>query len=85
MKSALPSPGILEVDLHGMNRTQAEVTINAKLKKAPASVYRIRVIHGFHGGTALKELVEGYRRHPKVLRIERGLNQGETDLILREL
>ncbi|MCQ2451640.1 MAG: Smr/MutS family protein [Oscillospiraceae bacterium] len=85
MRFSQPSAGIQELDLHGMNRTQAEAAINARLKKAGPSVYRIRVIHGFHGGTALKELAEGYRRHPKVLRIERGLNQGETDLILREL
>ncbi len=25
-----------------------------------------------------------YKNHPKVLRIERGLNPGETDLVLRE-
>ncbi len=69
-----------------MTRTQAIAAIDARLRRADASVYRLRVIHGFHGGTVLRDAVRTrYRTHPKVRRIEIGLNQGETDLILREL
>ena len=51
-----------------------------------ASVYRLKVIHGYHGGTVLRDAVRvRYRNHPKVKRIEVGLNPGETDLVLREL
>lgn len=78
--------GIIEIDIHGMNCTQAQVAIDAKLRRADSSVYRVRVIHGYRGGTALKTMVrEKYASHPKVKRIEIGLNQGETDLVLREL
>ena len=75
-----------EIDVHNMTRTQALTAIDARLRRANASVYRLRVIHGFHGGTVLQEAVRThYRNHPKVRRIEIGLNQGETDLVLREL
>lgn len=75
----------LELDIHGMTRYQAKVAIDAKLKRAGTGVYRIRIIHGFHGGTALRDFVrETYRGNPKVLRIEAGLNQGVTDLVLKE-
>lgn len=78
--------GIVELDIHGMTRYQAKVCIDNQLKKAKKDIYRIRVIHGYQGGTQLRDLVRGdYLRHPKVLRIEIGLNQGCTDLILREL
>lgn len=78
--------GILEINIHTMNRFQAKALIDSKLKKAKSDVYRIRVIHGFHGGTALREMVrKEYRGHPKVKRIEIGINQGETDLVLRDL
>lgn len=78
--------GILELDIHTMNRFQAKTLIDSKLKRAKSDVYRIRVIHGFHGGTALRDMVrKEYKRHPKVLRIEFGINQGETDLVLRDL
>ena len=61
-----------EVDVHGMNRTQAFAAIDAKLRRA--------------GGTVLRDAIRAhYRSNPKVLRIELGLNQGETDLILREI
>ena len=69
-----------------MTRVQAIVAIDAKLRRTNASVYRIRVIHGYHGGTALRdEIREHYKNHPKVKRIEVGLNPGETVLVLREL
>ena len=76
----------LEVDLHGMTKEQAKICLLSKLRKAPRSVYRIRVIHGFHGGTELRDLVRGQiAKDPRVLRYEVGLNQGQTDLVLREL
>ena len=69
-----------------MTRTQAISAIDAKLRRTNASVYRLRVIHGYHRGTALRDEVRKYYKgHPKVKRIEIGLNPGETDLILREL
>ena len=76
----------LEVDVHNMTKVQAVTTIDATLRRADAGVYRIRVIHGYHGGTVLRDAVRArYAAHPKVRRIELGLNPGETDLILREL
>lgn len=77
--------GILELDLHGMNTYQAKIAIDSQLKRAKQGVYRIRLIHGYHGGTALRDMIrETYRHHPRVLRVELGLNPGETDLVLRE-
>ncbi len=81
-----PLSGFIEIDVHSMTKTQAITAIDAKLRRANASVYRIRVIHGYRGGTVLRDAVRThYRDHPKVRRIEIGLNPGETDLILREL
>ena len=77
--------GILELDLHGMNTYQAKIAIDSQLKRAKQSVYRLRLIHGYHGGTALRDMIrETYRHHPRVLRVELGLNPGETELVLRE-
>ena len=44
--------GIVTVDLHGKNTYQAKVTLDALLRRAGAGTYRVRVIHGSHGGTA---------------------------------
>lgn len=75
-----------ELDIHNMNRTQAIAAIDAKLRRAGGDVYRLRIVHGYHGGTVLRDMVRRhYRDHPKVKRIELGLNPGETELVLKEL
>lgn len=51
--------GIWEIDLHGKNEYQARVTLDAALRRVRPGTYRIRVIHGHHGGTALRELCAG--------------------------
>lgn len=82
----IPLSGFIEIDVHNMTKTQAITAIDAKLRRVNASVYRLRVIHGYRGGTVLRDAVRThYKSHPKVKRIEIGLNPGETDLILREL
>ena len=78
--------GFQEIDVHNMTRTQALAAIDARLRRGGAADYRLKVIHGYHGGTVLRDAVRShYRNHPKVKRIEVGLNPGETDLVLREL
>ncbi len=75
-----------EIDIHQMTKVQAITAIDAKLKRADSGVYSLRVIHGYHGGTVLRDAVRArYARHPKVKRIEIGMNPGETTLILKEL
>ena len=76
------SAGILELDLHGKNKYQAKVAIDAALRRAKAGTYRLRLIHGYHGGTALRDMI---RRDyaSKCLRVL-PLDNGRTDLVLRE-
>lgn len=83
---AVPAAGeaTVSLDLHGKNAYQARVALDAALRRS-AGVYRIRVIHGYHGGTALRELVRGeYGKHPAVLRMVI-VSDSVTDLVLREL
>lgn len=78
--------GIIEIDIHGMNQYQAKTKIQSVLKKANQSVYIIRIIHGYHNGTILRNMIrKEFRTHPKIKRIELSMNQGITDLVLRDL
>ena len=82
----VPQAGILELDIHGMTKQQAKRYLEQQLMRAPKSVYRIKVIHGYHGGTELRDMVRReLKNNIKVLRVEVGLNPGETVLVLREL
>lgn len=77
--------GTIRLDLHGMNCTQAQAAIDAALRRAGGSVYRLEVVHGYHSGTQLRDMIRRvYARHPQVKRLEIGLNQGATELVLRE-
>ncbi len=74
--------GIVEIDLHGKNVYQARLTIDAALRRARNGTYRLRIIHGYQGGTALRDMV----RQEYAGRVARVviLDQGRTDLVLRE-
>ena len=75
---------VIELDVHGMTLYQAQIAVDAALRRA-GGAYRIRVIHGYRGGTALRDgLRARYGAHPKIRRVELGLNPGQTDLVLRE-
>ncbi len=75
----------MELDLHGKNLFQARIAVQSALARATSADYRLTVIHGYSGGTALRDMLhEEFGKHPRVLRMERGRNPGQTVLVLRE-
>lgn len=79
--------GIIEIDVHGMNVEEAVKAVRKLVVSAGGATYRIRVIHGYHGGTRIAEGLRdefSYGREPKVKRITMGQNPGITELVLRE-
>ena len=80
----LSSAGVVTIDLHGKNQYQARVAVDAALRRAKAGVYRLRLIHGFHGGDALRTMVRDvYGADPRVKRLD-CYRDGVTELVLRE-
>ena len=76
---------VITADLHGKTVHQAKVTVDALLRRAGTGPYRIRLIHGSHGGTALRDFIQlEYGRHPKVKRLLLSPDGGATELVLRE-
>lgn len=83
---AVHSP-ILTIDVHGCLTEEAVNKVEKLVESAGPGVYRIRVIHGYHGGTRIREGIRrelGYGLVPKIKRIVPGENEGITELILRE-
>ena len=74
--------GIVTIDLHGKNTYQARVAVDAALRRVKAGTYRLRLIHGYHSGTALRDMVRS-EYGARVLRIQ-PISEGVTDLVLRE-
>ena len=78
---------IIEMDVHGLPADQAIIKIEEQIRKANASTYRIRVIHGYNRGNSIQRAIYreiGHELNPKVLRIVGGDNPGITELVLRE-
>ena len=47
--------GNIEIDLHGLRADEARKKIDTAIRKADNSVYRIKLIHGYHRGTSLRD------------------------------
>jgi DNA-nicking Smr family endonuclease len=73
----------MTVDLHGMTVNEAKKYLIQKIKSVPKKTTEIEVIHGFHGGSALLQMVRTFK-HPRVQRKILSLNQGATVFILTE-
>lgn len=75
----------MELDLHGKNLFQARIAVMSALSRATSADYRLKIIHGYRQGSAIKDMLrEEFMTHPKVLRMENGLNLGQTIFVLRE-
>lgn len=72
------------IDLHGETKDSAKRVLQSKLKSLPKDTRQLVVIHGYHSGNALKDIVRSFS-HPRVERKSIGLNQGETILIIRNM
>jgi len=76
---------VIEIDLHGMTLEEARDALDETLRNTDMSVYRVRAIHGFNGGTAIQTMIRReYGMHFKVMRVCKGPSSGQTDLVLRE-
>ena len=76
----------VKLDLHGLRQEEAIRVIDRALAAAGPMTYQLQLIHGYHRGTSLRNMIQDeYRWHEKVLRILPGDNPGITVLVLKEL
>ena len=73
----------IEADIHGMRCADAKRQLELLIARAPKDITEIIVIHGCHGGTALRDMIRREYAH-RVPRLETGIDPGVTDLVLRE-
>lgn len=73
----------MEIDLHGLTAEDAKRRLEHLLTAAPDSVSEVRVIHGYNGGQALRDMVRLRLKHPRIAAKLLTLNPGETRLLLK--
>jgi len=71
---------MVEIDIHGFTKAQAKVEIEKFIAGLPSDVKMVRIIHGYHGGTNLREFVQRPNniRSKRIKRKRLTMNQGET-------
>jgi DNA-nicking Smr family endonuclease len=75
----------MELDLHGMTVYQARNAVASALKRATAADYRLKIIHGYKNGSAIRDmLMDEFSKHPRIIRVETTFNPGQTVFVLRE-
>lgn len=74
---------VLTIDIHNHTVYDAKQKLQLVVKIAPSEIKEIVVIHGYHSGTALRDMVRNDFRSKRVARKYLSLNPGITSLILR--
>ncbi|HIS68518.1 MAG TPA: Smr/MutS family protein [Candidatus Gallacutalibacter stercoravium] len=73
----------LEVDIHGMKAAEAKRQLELLLSRAAPNIKEIVVIHGYHGGKVLQDMVRKDLKHARIQSKMLSLNSGQTILILK--
>ena len=73
----------IQIDLHGQTIESARKILTNRLKALPSDVREVVVVHGYHRGASLQNMVRCYK-HPKIERKILGLNQGSTIFIIKK-
>lgn len=70
------------LDLHNHTVESARRLLTDTLRTLPSDTRELEVIHGYHQGTAIREMIRKFK-HPRIERKILGLNQGSTILELK--
>ena len=74
---------VIELDIHGMYEDDAKREIERYLSTVDQKVQEVIVIHGYHKGQVLKNMVRTRLKHPRIASKFVSLNEGQTRLILK--
>lgn len=73
---------VLEVDIHKMKHWEAKYYLERLIVSVGQDIKEIIVIHGYHSGTSLLNLVRKELKSKRIKSRYLSLNQGITTLIL---
>lgn len=73
----------ITIDIHGETRQSGRKLLKNKLKSLPKDAREVIVIHGYHQGNTLQQMVRSFK-NPMVERKILGLNQGETIFLIKK-
>lgn len=75
---------VITIDLHDMILDEARYYLEKTVEEAPEYIKEIEVIHGYHKGKKILEMVRKEFKHKRVKRKYVTFNNGITRLVLKE-
>jgi DNA-nicking Smr family endonuclease len=71
---------MVEIDVHGMTKSEAKLEIERLIASLDESIKEIRIIHGYRSGQILREAIQGphFIRSKRFKRKKFTMNRGET-------
>ncbi|MDD2370929.1 MAG: DNA mismatch repair protein MutS [Firmicutes bacterium] len=73
----------LVVDLHQLLVDEAKILLIQQLDMVPSNIKEVKVIHGFHHGGAILDMLNNNFKHKRISRKYRGMNKGITIFYLK--
>jgi len=74
---------IMSADIHGMTVSDAKRELEKLLSRIGPKTEELLVIHGYNGGTGLRDMVRGPLKHPRIESKLLSLNAGQTRILLK--
>ncbi len=75
-----------EVDLHDLFPDQALASIRKIVKHVPEHVKSIYIIHGYHGGTVIKDTITKQNlRSSRIKHINPTMNKGQSVIVFKSI
>ena len=74
---------VKRLDLHGQTIDSARRLLTVTPRTLPKDVEELVIIHGYHGGTAIADMVRSYR-NSKIERKILSMNNGETIFVIKQ-
>jgi len=72
-----------KIDIHGMTENDAYCALIEFLGRVPPGAKKVIVVHGFKGGTVLKEMVKNFHHHRVDYIMQPLYNEGESLIYLK--
>lgn len=71
-----------QIDLHGLTKEEAKIALIHELSIVDSDIKCLVVVHGYHGGTIIKNLVKNEFQH-KMIAEKIVLDAGRTIFLLK--
>ena len=74
---------VAEVNIHCLTEREAQRQLEQFLSRAEPSLREVVVIHGYHNGQTLRDMVRLKLKHPRISAKLISLNPGATRILLK--